>query len=82
MEAELVEHAEKNPAAFESYILRPGFVLRKEFSLLNFARSLAPSVRLDALAKVTVDIALNGFESDTLENADILQRGNTVVKSS
>lgn len=81
MEAELVEHAKKNRAAFESYILRPGFVLRKEFSLLDVARSLAPSVRLDALAKVMVDIALNGFESDTLENGDILQRGNIVVKS-
>lgn len=81
MEAELIEHSRKNSAAFESYILRPGFVLKKEFNLLDVARSLAPSVRLDAIAKVTIDIALNGFGNDTLDNEAIVQRGNAVVKN-
>lgn len=81
MEHELIEHAKENPAAFEAYILRPGFVLKKEFSLIDVARSLAPSVGLDAIGRVMVDIALIGCESDTLENGDIVERSNTAVKN-
>lgn len=81
VEAELIGHARENSAAFESYILRPGFVLGKEFSLRDVARSLTSSVELDAVAKVTVDVSLNGFSGDTLENGDIVQRGNAVVTS-
>lgn len=81
VEQKLLEHAKENPAVFESYILRPGFVLKKDFNFVDVARSLAPSVRLEALGRVVVDIALNGCESDTLENKDIVERSNTAVKN-
>ncbi|KAK7743908.1 hypothetical protein SLS53_003930 [Cytospora paraplurivora] len=71
VEYELIGHAKRNPAVFESYILRPGAILDEGYSLRKIAWSLGPSVRVEALARAMIDIALNGFEKDTLENKDV-----------
>lgn len=51
-------------------------VLAKETNLRDLLRGLAPSIRVDALSKVMVKVALNGFENDTLENAMIKRESN------
>ncbi|KUI55976.1 Protein FMP52, mitochondrial [Cytospora mali] len=78
VETEVIEHAKKNPGAFEAYVMRPGLVLKKEFNLADVGRSFITSVRVDALAKVTIDVALNGFEREIWENGDIVERGKTM----
>lgn len=81
VEYELVEHAKRNQAVFESYILRPGAILKEGYSLRKVAWSLGPSVRLEALARAMIDIALDGFEKDTLENKDVVRGWGAGVRS-
>ncbi|KAJ5102402.1 hypothetical protein NUU61_004624 [Penicillium alfredii] len=60
-------------ASFEPYILRPGMVLSREVNLRSLVFSLGPSVKVDTLAAVMVDLALKGAERTMWENADINQ---------
>ena len=39
-----------------------------------------PSVKVDALAAVLLDAAVQGGELQTLENADLVRRGRELVK--
>lgn len=56
--------------------MRPGMVLTKAGSALDLVRGLGPSVKVNTLAKVIVDVALNGSKDDSFENATINQLGN------
>ena len=56
--------------------MRPGLVLGKEGSVMDIVGSVAPSVRVDALAKVMLDLVLNGSKDQIFENAVINQLGN------
>ncbi|KAA8649581.1 uncharacterized protein ATNIH1004_002252 [Aspergillus tanneri] len=67
----LLKHAEKSQRAFESYIMRPGMVLTKQRTIGDFIRGLAPSVKVDVLAKAMVEIALHGNQSRIFENSTI-----------
>lgn len=51
--------------------MRPGLVLTKGGTVTDFLRGLAPSVRVDVLAKAAVDVAVHGNEERLLENGVI-----------
>ncbi|RAH41289.1 putative nucleoside-diphosphate-sugar epimerase [Aspergillus brunneoviolaceus CBS 621.78] len=63
----------EHPATFESYIMRPGMVLSRQGTLADRVRSLAPSVRVDVLARAAVDLAVRGHSEKISENARITE---------
>ncbi|KAL4868463.1 hypothetical protein BDV12DRAFT_185968 [Aspergillus spectabilis] len=71
----LLRRAKANPDVFETYILRPGLVPSPQRTLKDRLWSLVPSVRLDYLAKATIDIAISGHERTTLGNDEIAELG-------
>lgn len=71
----LVSAAQENPDAFEAYIMRPGLVVSKYGTVMDMIRGLAPSVRVDVLAKAMVEAAINGNQKRTFENAEIQVAG-------
>ena len=77
METELVQYAKKNSTAFETCIVRPGMIFKRGY-LASVGQFVAPSITVDSLARAMIDIALNGFEKDTLSNADIVRRAKAV----
>ncbi|RAH80800.1 putative nucleoside-diphosphate-sugar epimerase [Aspergillus japonicus CBS 114.51] len=70
-----LEYAAEHPASFESYIMRPGMVLSRQGTLVDRIRSLAPSVRVDVLARAAVDLAVQGHSEKIWENARIAELG-------
>ncbi|CAI7677528.1 unnamed protein product [Penicillium discolor] len=56
---------------FEAHIMRPAMVLAQDMSLRSLAFSLGPSVKVDGLAGVMVDLALKGGKKNIWENADL-----------
>ena len=70
-EIELLQLAKERPHELEAYIMRPAFVLGKERTMGNALGGLLPSVRVDELAAVLLDVAENGAERKTWENADL-----------
>lgn len=53
--------------------MRPGLVLAKETSFMDFFRSMAPSVKMDKLVGLMVKTALDGTDKQIFENSDINQ---------
>ncbi|KAL7916748.1 hypothetical protein GGI35DRAFT_485892 [Trichoderma velutinum] len=74
-ETELLAHAKENSDVFESYIMRPGMVLAKDFNLRDMVRGLGPSLPVDVLAKAMQKVALEGHQKDTIENSMITAEG-------
>lgn len=72
----LLAQAKDNADLFESNILRPGMVLSKGGSFTDWIRGLAPSVRVDVLARTAVNVAVrNGSGEKVLENEAIKSWG-------
>ncbi|KAL4913008.1 hypothetical protein BDW62DRAFT_193526 [Aspergillus aurantiobrunneus] len=71
----LLRHAEANSDVFETYIMRPGLVPSAQGTLRDRLWSLAPSVRMDILARTMTDVALNGNKETTFENQMIREWG-------
>ncbi|GIJ90179.1 hypothetical protein Asppvi_009131 [Aspergillus pseudoviridinutans] len=69
----LLEQAAAHPATFESYIMRPGLVLSRQGTFADRVRGLAPSVRVDVLARAAVDVAVQGHSEKIWENAQITE---------
>ena len=78
MENELLAHVKENPNTVEAYIMRPGMVLAKDANIRDMIRSLAPSVKVDVLAKMMLKMALDGFRDRVIENPTINQQGGTM----
>lgn len=51
--------------------MRPGLVLNKTTSVVDLVRGLAPSVRVDVLARAAVDIGVHGNREKIWENGMI-----------
>jgi hypothetical protein len=73
VENKLLSYAKDHESRFESYIMRPGMVLSKEMTIRSLVFGLGPSVKVDALAKVMIDLALHGNELQVLENNNICE---------
>ncbi|KAF9888973.1 hypothetical protein FE257_008143 [Aspergillus nanangensis] len=69
----LLDEAAAHPTTFESYIMRPGMVLSRQGTLMDQVRGLAPSVRVDVLAKAAVDVAVQGHTENIWENSRIAE---------
>ncbi|BDD54870.1 hypothetical protein MPDQ_002451 [Monascus purpureus] len=67
----LIAHGKSHPGAFEYYILRPGMVLTKNNTWVDVIRGLAPSVRVDVIARAMIKAAVHGDQKRMIENADI-----------
>ena len=62
----------RNPS-FETYIVRPGGILHVTPSILEaVAGSVLPSIRVDDLAKVMIQLATTGDSKNLWENAELL----------
>lgn len=73
VENKLIAYAKDHESRFESYIMRPGMVLSKEMTIRSLVFGLGPSVKVDALAQVMIDLALQGNERQVLENNNICE---------
>ncbi|KAL4971680.1 hypothetical protein BDW66DRAFT_145653 [Aspergillus desertorum] len=69
----LLEHAAAHSTTFESYIMRPGMVLTRQGTFVDRIRGLAPSVRVDVLARAAVDVAVQGHSEKIWENAQVTE---------
>lgn len=72
--------SEKNKG-FEVTVVRPGGVLAKGNSMLDFMVNIAMSVRIEELTAVMVDEIVGGVEGTrTLENVDLRKKGKELLK--
>jgi len=71
VENELLAYAGSQEEHFETYIMRPGMVLAKEMNVRDWVRGFGPSVRVDVLARVMVDVAVEGSGERVWENDGI-----------
>ncbi|CAP97094.1 Pc21g21970 [Penicillium rubens Wisconsin 54-1255] len=70
VENELLVFAGDHPG-FEAHIMRPAMVLAPGTSLHSLVFGIGPSVKLDNLAGVTLELALKGGKKNIWENADL-----------
>ena len=56
---------------FDSYVVRPGMVLRKKWAVTDWIWGAGPSVRVDVLAKAMINLALEGGKEKIIENSDL-----------
>jgi hypothetical protein len=78
----LIEFSEKTKG-FESYIMRPAGVLPKVSSGVKDAMMgmTLGSIKVDQLAAVLVDTALNGSKVQTMENKELGKRGKELLSA-
>jgi hypothetical protein len=74
----------ENPETFAAFLVHVGSVASKNYrGLLAVAvltQPLNPYVIVDVLAAAMIDIAVNGAETQTLSNADLVARGKSLLK--
>ncbi|KAL4819009.1 hypothetical protein BDW67DRAFT_182570 [Aspergillus spinulosporus] len=72
VENELLEYAEKKVGKVEVYILRPAMILSKSWSLGWLLYGMAPSIAVDMLSRVMLDLAVGGGRTGrVLENREM-----------
>jgi len=78
----LAEIADKQKDLFEPYFVRPGGILPLKTNVLEAALSnLFPSIRVDELCAVLLDICIHGSAESTVENADLVRRGKVLLSA-
>ncbi|KAE9966940.1 hypothetical protein EG328_008511 [Venturia inaequalis] len=74
----LLKIAEENPR-FSPYFMRPAHIHPEYFTVgTAVMNAIFPSIRVRELAVVMIDIALNGTDKQTMENADLLTKGRMI----
>lgn len=76
----MADFTERNKSTFDSFVVRPGAVLAKDTGMPGWAVGLTMSVKVDHLAATMIDVALNGSEIKTIENAALGSRGKTLLE--
>lgn len=67
---------------WETFIVKPAMVLHKEGDVLKrLGGHLLGAVQVDELAAVMIDVVSNGNKDQILQNAEIVKRGRTLLKS-
>ena len=69
-----------HPDSLETFILRPAFVLKRDNALGHNAMGKTYSVRVDHLAATTLDAVINGGEKQILQNDDVVEKGQRLLK--
>jgi hypothetical protein len=74
----------ENPNTFGAFLAQAGSVVPKNnkalLALAVLTQPLNPYIMVDELAAAMIDIALNGGETQTLSNADLVLRGTVLPK--
>ncbi|KAL4735748.1 hypothetical protein BDV11DRAFT_28147 [Aspergillus similis] len=72
VENELLEYAGKKVDKIDVYILRPAMILSKGWSLGRLLFGVMPSIAVDTLGRVMLDLAIDGGKSGkVLENSEM-----------
>ncbi|KAJ5578213.1 uncharacterized protein N7459_007177 [Penicillium hispanicum] len=82
VENRLVEIQENHPETFASYLLRPGSVLLQGMAWKiagALTRPIQDSVGVEAMAAVLIDVAMEGWESQVMENDVLKARGQALL---
>ncbi|KAJ5083596.1 hypothetical protein N7456_013023 [Penicillium angulare] len=70
VESELLNFARTHPD-FTSYIMRPAMVISNKTTPHSLLFGLGPSIRVDAIAKSMVELAIDGGEKTVWENSEM-----------
>lgn len=70
----------KHADRLETYICRPGLVLSKENHLPNMLIGLGRSIKVNELAATMLKIAMDGNETQTMDNTDLRTVGQAILK--
>lgn len=76
----LLSFARQHRHVFETFVVKPGSVLSKENRMMSVIMGLSRSVRVDELAAVLVNTALNGSETQTIEYDVLGPQGRALLK--
>jgi len=71
----ILTHAKEHHSTTEAVILRAGFVLAKEQNIGDMIKGMAPSVKVDVLARALISSALDDSKTRLVENPEIKQLG-------
>lgn len=69
IENELISYAETHAITFESYILRPGFIVPADGYIKAMVLGMWSAIKVDQLSRKMIDIALNGDKLQILDNS-------------
>lgn len=69
IENELISYAEAHASSFESYVLRPGFIVPTDAYVQAMVLGMWSAIKVDQLGRKMIDIALNGDKLQILDNA-------------
>ncbi|KKK20326.1 hypothetical protein AOCH_002255 [Aspergillus ochraceoroseus] len=72
IENELVAYQENHPDTMHTYIVRPAMILSPNTTLHSLVFGMVASIKVNVLAKVMVDLALNGSEEQIWENSAMI----------
>lgn len=76
VEAALFNIAGENAATFDTLIVRPGGIIPDDSrTIYNAVSYVIASVMVSDLAKVMIDLCIEGSDQKILENEDIVRRG-------
>lgn len=76
VEAALFNIAGENTATFDTLIVRPGGIIPDDSrTIYNAVSYVIASVMVSDLAKVMIDLCIEGSDQKILENEDIVRRG-------
>jgi hypothetical protein len=83
-ENQLMQLEREDPDTFAAFLAQAGSVIPKNSQALlvvaGLTKPLYPYVMVDELAAAMIDVALNGGETQTLTNADLVFRGRSLLK--
>ena len=78
----LIDLAVQHRDSFDSFVVKPGYVLSKETRIMQLVIDLSRFVRVDELAAVLMNTALNGSEVQITEYNEEGTRGRAVLNGS
>ncbi|MCJ1307240.1 hypothetical protein MMC25_000886 [Agyrium rufum] len=80
IENELVALQKAHPETLETTVARPGMVLAKNTYLMGPLISTMHAVKVDELAALLVDCAMNGREEQIVDSAPVRAKGRIALK--
>lgn len=83
LEIKLAEIAKERPDVFRAITVRPGFVLAKGASVMRTLGGFFPAaaIKVEVLAAAMVQIAVDGSESQTVDNPDLKAQGQKLLEA-
>jgi hypothetical protein len=68
VENQLIAYCQCDSDTIETYMLRPAIVLSREMSIRSLLFGLGPSIKVDVVAGVMVDVTLHRYGEQISEN--------------